>query len=247
MLEEGSQSSSFFSARKCVCMRSCVRFLIIIISLSIMCVCVCVCVYVCVCVCLCVCVTCKQNEHTQTRIWDYKRLSVSCVTSLGMEMFLCQQWIILYDNWRAEQSTDRRSPRRKWFLLSVFLFSECSIRKLFLLGDSLLFVSGQIQSQLVSWCFEPSQPQRITSGLNTNFTLSPSYSFHESSYRKSCFFVGFFAYLYSVGTQHGNLHPAGWPILVYGPKQKPMLATANAGKNLERSGKHAGEWTGRVE
>ena len=41
--------------------------------------------------------------------------------------------------------------------------------------------------QLVSWCFEPSQPQRITSGLNTNFTLSPSYSFHESLYHKSCF------------------------------------------------------------
>ena len=33
----------------------------------------------------------------------------------------------------------------------------------------------------VSWWFEPSQPQRITSGLNTNFTLSPSYSFHKSS------------------------------------------------------------------
>ena len=28
---------------------------------------------------------------------------------------------------------------------------------------------------LVSWCFEPSQPQRITSGLKTNFSLSPSY------------------------------------------------------------------------
>ena len=28
--------------------------------------------------------------------------------------------------------------------------------------------------QLVSWCFEPSQPQRIASGLNSNFTLSPS-------------------------------------------------------------------------
>ena len=34
---------------------------------------------------------------------------------------------------------------------------------------------------LVSWCFVPSQPQRITSGLNTNFTLSPIYSFHKSS------------------------------------------------------------------
>ena len=28
---------------------------------------------------------------------------------------------------------------------------------------------------LVSWCFNPSQPQRVTSELNTNFTLSQSY------------------------------------------------------------------------
>ena len=30
--------------------------------------------------------------------------------------------------------------------------------------------------KLVSWCFEPSQPQRITSGLKTNFSLYPSNS-----------------------------------------------------------------------
>ena len=29
----------------------------------------------------------------------------------------------------------------------------------------------------------------------------------------------FLAYLYSAGTQHGNLHPAGWPILFCGPTQ----------------------------
>ena len=46
----------------------------------------------------------------------------------------------------------------------------------------LFLPSRSIQpSKLVSWCFEPSQPQRITSGLNTNFTLTPSYSFHKSS------------------------------------------------------------------
>ena len=45
-----------------------------------------------------------------------------------------------------------------------------------------------IISQSVSWCFEPSQPQRVTSGLYTNFTLYPSYSFHKPSYHKSCFF-----------------------------------------------------------
>ena len=46
--------------------------------------------------------------------------------------------------------------------------------------------------QLVSWYFEPSYPQWITSGLNTNFTLSPSYSFHKSSYHKSFGFFNLF-------------------------------------------------------
>ena len=44
----------------------------------------------------------------------------------------------------------------------------------------------------------------------------------------------FWAYLYSASTQHGNQHPAGWPILFCGPTQEPALATANAGKNRER-------------
>ena len=92
-------------------------------------------------------------------------------------------------------------------------------------------VSKNCVPELVSWCLEPSQPLRITSGLKTNFTLSPSHSFHKSSYHKSWFFL---AYLYSVGTQHGNLHPAGWPILFCGPTQKPVLATANTGKTRER-------------
>ena len=87
-----------------------------------------------------------------------------------------------------------------------------------------------------------------TSGLNTNlnFTLSPSYSFHKSSYHKSCFF--FIAYLHSVGTQYGNLHPAGWPILFCGPTQELYFSHSQRRK---KSGdvlqKNEGEWTGRVE
>ena len=38
--------------------------------------------------------------------------------------------------------------------------------------------------KLDSWCFEPSQPQRIISGLKTNFNLSPSYSAQKSSNHK---------------------------------------------------------------
>ena len=51
-----------------------------------------------------------------------------------------------------------------------------------------------------------------------------------------------------MGTQHGNLHPIGWPISFCGPTQELVLATANTGKNWERFWKkNAGEWTGRVE
>ena len=36
-------------------------------------------------------------------------------------------------------------------------------------------------SELVSWCFKPSQPQRITSGLKKKkFNPAPSYSAHKT-------------------------------------------------------------------
>ena len=41
--------------------------------------------------------------------------------------------------------------------------------------------------QLVCWCFETNQPQMIASGLKSNFSLSPTYSFHKSLYHKSFF------------------------------------------------------------
>ena len=106
---------------------------------------------------------------------------------------------------------------------------------------------------IVSWCFEPSQPQRVTLGLNTNFNLSPIHSFHKSLYHKYFFSSNdssnsihnfgtqnqknnntcFGACLYSVSTQHGNLHPAGWPILFCGPSQELVLATAKRKKSGE--------------
>ena len=89
-------------------------------------------------------------------------------------------------------------------------------------------------SYLVSWCFKPSQPQRITSGLHTNFTLSPSYSLHKSLYHKPYLLLLFLAYLYSAGTQHGNPHPAVWPILFCGPTQGPCVSYSQHRNNRER-------------
>ena len=111
---------------------------------------------------------------------------------------------------------------------------------------------------LISRCFEPSQPQWITSGLDTNFTLSPSYQFHKSSYHKSCFYLACF---HSAGTQHGNLPSAGWPISFCRPTQEPCVSHSQHRRNRERFWNHpppkkkkkttttttAGEWIGRVE
>ena len=57
----------------------------------------------------------------------------------------------------------------------------------------------------------------------------------------------FLAYLHSAGNQHGNLHPAGLPILFCRPTQEPCVSHSQHRKNRERFGKNAGEWTGRVE
>ena len=75
-------------------------------------------------------------------------------------------------------------------LLSVLFFVETMHVTLSSCSIQLHFkISGSMRRDLVSWCFEPRQPQRITLGRNTNFTLSPNYSFHKSSYHKSCFVV----------------------------------------------------------
>ena len=46
-------------------------------------------------------------------------------------------------------------------------------------GSLQTFLISATKGELVSWCFEPSQPRRITSGLKTNFSLSPCYSLNK--------------------------------------------------------------------
>ena len=44
----------------------------------------------------------------------------------------------------------------------------------------------------------------------------------------------FLAYLYSMSTHHGNLHPQGWPILFCRPKQEPRVSHSQHRRNPER-------------
>ena len=99
-------------------------------------------------------------------------------------------------------------------------------------------------SRIVSGCFEPSHPQRITPGLNTSFTLSPCYSFQKSSYHKSCFWSLF------IFREHSTREPASSRVTYF-----ILRACTRAGvshsqcrkKSGEVWGENVGEWTGRVE
>ena len=120
-------------------------------------------------------------------------------------------------------------------------------------------------SQLVSKCFEPSQPQRITSGLNTNSSLSPSYSFHKSLYHRS-FLSNQSSYsIQNFGTQNQKNNNMFWSLFIFrehstresassrmtlffcGPTQEPVLAAANPRQLGRGFGKNVGEWTRKVK
>ena len=98
-------------------------------------------------------------------------------------------------------------------------------------------------SLLVSWCFETSQPQRIISGLNTDFTLSPSYSFHKS-FHKSNFFSLF------IFRRHSARELASNRVTYYILRAytgTDVSHSQHRKKNGRGFGKNAGEWTGRLE
>ena len=98
---------------------------------------------------------------------------------------------------------------------------------------------------LVSWCFEPSQPQRITSGLNINFTYSISkLSISQVIIPQVMFFEPvYIPRALNTGTciRQGDLFYSA------GLRRNHVLATANTGEIGRGLEKNAGEWTRRVE
>ena len=98
--------------------------------------------------------------------------------------------------------------------------------------------------KIVSGCFEPSQSQRITSGLNTNFALSPNYSFHKSSHHKLNF-LRLFTF-----RGHSIREPASSRVtyfILQAYKGTDVSHSQHRKKIGRGFGKNAGEWTGRVE
>ena len=74
------------------------------------------------------------------------------------------------------------------FLLSLFFMFFFKLTTLFSHPVSFCLFFALLDISLVTRWFESSQPQTITSGPNKNFTLSASYSVHNSSYQNFFFF-----------------------------------------------------------
>ena len=139
----------------------------------------------------------------------------------------------------------RSTIGEKWFPVESFRY-QCTLLSRESIW-SLLRHGFCEQSQLVKWCFEPSQPQRITSRLNTNFTFSPSHSFHKLSYHKSCFLSLF------IFSGHATREPANGRVtyLILRPAQEPCVGHSQHRSYRERfclkKKRKTGEWTGRAE
>ena len=126
---------------------------------------------------------------------------------------------------------------------SLVLWAQSTTKDYIRAEHKLHSFSKLVISQVIS------QLQRITSGLNTNFTFSPSYSFHKSSHHKSCFLS---LYIFH---GHSTREPASGRVTYFILQdsrgiilhRNHVLATANTGEIGRGFGKNAGEWTGREE
>ena len=86
-------------------------------------------------------------------------------------------------------------------------------------------------------------------GLYQGWTQTSLYLqvIHFISHHTTSHAFFFLAYLYSTGTQPGNLHPAGWPILFCGPTHEPCVSHSQHRRNRERFWKKCEwmDWKGR--
>ena len=71
--------------------------------------------------------------------------------------------------------------KRCWIGISLIVIGVCCFTLLHIVGRR--FDGGDETGEgggVDKWCFEPSQPQRIISGLETNISPSPTYSAQKS-------------------------------------------------------------------
>ena len=119
----------------------------------------------------------------------------------------------------------------------------------------------------VSWYFQPSQPQKNTSGLKIHFNLSPTDLFHKTLHNESLFLKPqhkFYPQFWNTNPEkqqhmfksqfifcgHSTWEPASsrvtyfYSVGLHRNRCQPQLIQENFGRGF---GKDAGEWTRRVK
>ena len=141
----------------------------------------CVCVCVCVCVCACVCVK-ERTERLYMSVWDKDALCVFvCVcVCVCVCNHVCMHICLCGEREKKRETVYEYLRQRCSVCVWVSVHSYWPVlHLLYPTGRPLTNLLHPIwpphlkqQQQLVSWYFEPSQPQRIITGLNnSNFFI----------------------------------------------------------------------------
>ena len=114
----------------------------------------------------------KTFIFTQLKISRYNQNFFAIfgrILNLPPTYLLCIRPVVPHATAKSDgtSASYRTKTHRRTLPYSVHV---CTARKL---STESRYVSSQhLKELLVSWCFEPSQPQRIISGLKTSFNLS---------------------------------------------------------------------------
>ena len=133
--------------------------------------------------------SCLPIHSTGTGTWHggHFFLTVSTYTAdlaHGPSFLLCaaNKQTCLHFQPRMKQLAVRYATTEQKFSAAWWLGEKCTQSQTAALNFCFMWPKqgGRRRGKLVGWYFEPSQPQRVTSGLKTNFNLSPGYSAHKS-------------------------------------------------------------------
>ena len=135
-------------------------------------------------------------KKTENKIMQAQLDGLICVTPAPLSLILIYQHEVFTAKEHIQNLILIKTGIWNWYCITLnsnnhisykkYEISTCSLTNQTHTHKSVPKKKNQQQKQCkrrnktkVSWCFEPSQPQRITSGLNKNFTISKSYCKHR--------------------------------------------------------------------
>ena len=134
-------------------------------------------------------------KKTENRIMQAQLDGLICVTPAPLSLILIYQHEVFTAKEHIQNLILIKTGIWNWYCITLnsndhisykkYKISTCSLTNQTHTqistksNNNINSVREETRNKLVSWCFELSQLQRITSGLNKNFTISKSYCKHR--------------------------------------------------------------------